>query len=430
MNDNSLITENSDFSDSLKGKTKAIRRGDVSPQLLLFVILLSISCFYSNLARDSYMDDFRAFYVASLAAHDHLDPYFNHVDLNEKYADAQWTRKDSRFIYPPSAIFFFSPLAKLNYKWSKIAFGTTMSLLMVGILCGLHRRYPHQTVVLLALFLTLPMFMNIDNGNIDILILALTLASFYLEDGLAGGICLGVAISIKFAPLLLILWFISQERWRTAVWGLFTSGALGLLALYRWGIGYYRSFLDHLLHHGAVGMPTVSHVFSTIKIFHDRAIMSADGFYAFQHDIGGYAQNPLRFVGSLGGALGVALPIGFVIWLVAGKAGREMGRERSFFLFLVVALLANTLLWAMALVACFPLVVLLVNESDTPRKTALLLLVPLFLTRQLIGQNSFLLWLVAAAYCMHANGWFSSARKNGDVEWQCDPRNADELVLG
>ena len=88
----------------------ASRKGDLAPGNLLLGLLLALCCFYGNLARDSYMDDFRAFYVAAEAVHDGLDPYVNQVNVSEKYADALWLKADSRFIYPPSALLFAPPL--------------------------------------------------------------------------------------------------------------------------------------------------------------------------------------------------------------------------------------------------------------------------------------------------------------------------------
>jgi hypothetical protein len=380
---------------------------DVSLRMLLLGLLLAVSCLYANLARDSYMDDYRAFYLASVATHNHLDPYVNHVDLGEQYANSLWVRADSLFIYPPSALFFFAPLGRLGYPASKIAFGTLMAMAMAVLLLGLHRRFPKQTLVLFALFLTLPMIKTVDQGNIDPLILALTVAAFYLEDGAMAGACLGVAIAIKFAPVLAIVWFLANKRWRTAAWSVMVSGGLGLVALMHWGPGYWHEFLDHMLHHEKPGLPEIAHTFVGFAKVHDRFLLTPDGVFAFQHDIAGYQQNPLHVLGRLAGPIGIALVIAFMAWLFANKRGRALTREQSFFLFLVVVLLANPLLWPMGLVACFPLIVLLVDSSARPNLTALALIVPLLLTKQIIGDWNFGLWLMAAGWSLWESGWFA-----------------------
>ena len=381
---------------------------DLSPRAVLLALLLALSLMYGNLAKESYTDDYRAFYLASVTTHDGLDPYVNQVNVSERYADALWLRADSRFIYPPTALFFTAPLRLLPYKWSKTAFGLGMTLTMVAILMALQRRFPRQNMLLLALFLTLPMFMNIDNGNCDILILGLALAAFYLEEGPLTGACLGVAIAIKLAPILLLVWFVANRRWRTVAWAIVVNVALGAAAVARWGTGYYREFFEHLRRHGDSSQPMLTHTFTTIQKIQNEVIVTSEGVFDYQHDIGGYMQNPLRWLGSWGGVAGMLLLLGFVVWLVASRCGLRLTPEQSFYLFLVVALLANPLLWAMGLVACFPLIALLVEQSKRPSRTMVLLLVPFALTKQVIGEGNFLLWLACAGYCVWQSGWLQS----------------------
>jgi Glycosyltransferase family 87 len=399
----------------------ASRRGrffnsDLSPRAVLIGLMLLVSCLYFNLAETSYLDDFRAFYVAGLATHDHLDPYVNHVDLDERYADALWVRADSRYIYPPTALFFLSPLSRLPYKYAKLLFAMLIVLTMVGILDFFHRRYPGQIPVLFALFVSLPMITNIDTGNTDVLILALLLAAFYLEDGWKAGLCLGIAVAIKFAPVVAVVWFLGNRRWRTAVWAVVVSGVLAAAALARWGAGYYSEFLHHLVAHADPNRPRVAHQFTTLKMF-DGFLLTPQGTFAFQHDICGYVQNPLRYLGKPAGAVGVALLIVFFVWLFGSVRGRALNAEQSFFLFLVVSLLANHLLWPMGLVACFPLLILLVDSAKTPNLAALLLLAPLMMTVQLVGQLNFTVWMIVAGYWVFRNGWLRGAASRSTLEF-------------
>ncbi|MES2392282.1 MAG: glycosyltransferase family 87 protein, partial [Acidobacteriota bacterium] len=340
--------------------------------------------------------------------HAHLDPYVNHVDLGEQNANSLWDRKDSLFIYPPSARVFLSPLSHLRYDPARIAFGSLMALLMVAILRGLHRRIPEQTFVLFALFLTLPMIKNVDNGNIDVLILALILAAFYIGDGALAGLCLGVAISIKLAPVLLVAWFIARRRYKTALYAILSSTTLFLAALSRYGTTYWREFFNHLAHHESPNLPTLGHVFTSIYKVKDRVLVTSDGVYAYQHDINGYLQNPLHILGRIGAPLGILIVLATMAWLFFTRRGRWLTSEQSFFILLPISLLANNLLWPMGLVACFPLIVLLVDDSPTPNLTALLLIVPFVLTKQLVGNWNFGLWLIAAGYCVYQSGWLNA----------------------
>ncbi len=371
---------------------------------MLAALLIAITCFYGNLARESYTDDFRAFYVAAEATAAHLDPYVNHVNLDERFADALWLRPDSRFIYPPTALFFFLPLAHVPYNLAKTAFGLLMALTMVAILAELHRRYPRQTLVLLALFISLPMFMHVDNGQIDCLILGLVLVAFYLPEGWRGGVCLGIAIAIKVSPVLLLVWFVSQRRWRLLAWCAATVGVLAAAAYVHWGAGYFIEFAQHLARHGE-GQQLLTHTFVTLHKIGNPVLVTADGIFAYQHDIGGYQVNPLHLLGRVGMPIGLGLYLALACWLLSPQA-RRLSDDRRFFLLLVGALVANPLLWAMGLVACFPLVVLLVSESPTPNRAAVMLVAPFLLTKQAIGEGSFVLWLAMAGLCLWQNGWF------------------------
>lgn len=377
----------------------------MSARGLLLALLLGVTCFYANLARDSYTDDFRAFWVAAQANHDGLDPYRNQVNVSEKYADGIWLRVDSRYIYPPSALLFFAPLAHVSYKTAKIAFGFAMALTMVGILMGLQRRFPRQGMVLLACFISLPMFMHVDNGQIDALILGLVLLAFYLEDGAAAGALLGVAIAVKFSPVLALVWFVARGRWRTAAWSVGTFAGLFAVAYELWGGAYFREFAVNMAHHEDPGRPMLAHAFTTIQKVQERFLLTPEGPFAYQHDIGGYLQNPVHLLGRFAAPVGVGVFVVLAGWLLVSRRGRGLTAEQSFFLFLPVALLANPMLWTMGLVACFPLLVLLVDSSETPNLTAVVLLVPFLLTKQIAGNWNFALWLVAAGWCVWRCGW-------------------------
>jgi hypothetical protein len=189
------------------------------------------------------------------------------------------------------------------------------------------------------------------------------------------------------------------------VWSVATFGVLCTVAWLRWGSGYFCEFLAHVAKHVDLNsLATIPHTFVSI-VKGQEFITTPDGTFAYQHDVFGYMENPLRFLSRVAEPVGLLLLLAFSIWLVMSKRGKRLSAERSFYLFLVVALLVNPLLWPMGLVACFPLVVALVDSSPAPNRSALLLLVPLFLTKQVIGNFNFTLWLAAAAFCVVQNGW-------------------------
>ena len=373
---------------------------NVSPdRRMLLGLLVLVTCLYSLLARDTYGGDFRAYYVAADASHHHLDPYLNHVNVDERYADRDWLQVNSRFIYPPSSLVLFAPFARLPYRAAKVLFATSMATLMALLLFNLSGRYPRATWIALGLFLSLPMASNIDNGQVDILILALTLAVFYIRKPWLGGACLGLAIAIKLAPALVVLWLLARRRWAAAAWSLAISAALTLLGIRVWGWPMYREFFVHLRTHLGPNPPMLTHLFHDNAVILGRFVVMGTNTYSL-HYFFGTRQNPLLVLGSLAGAAGLLSVLGYVAWLLASRRGRILPDDASFFTFLVVALLTNTYLWPAGLVACFPLTLLLVERSRTPIAHGLALLTPFFLPIDFIANRRFLFWLFAAAWCV------------------------------
>ena len=379
---------------------------DISSRTLLVGLLLCVTCLYANLARNSFTGDFNAYYIASLAMRDHLDPYLNHAFVGPKYADVlSLDSLYSRFIYPPSSLILLRPLAVLSFKTARVFFATGMALVMVGTLASLHSRFPRRLFVPLALFVSMPMFLNVENGQIDCLILALLLISFSLGDGALAGVFLGLAIAIKAWPVLAAFWFFSNRRWKTLLYSILSSAALVLFSVLRWGLVYWKEFAAHLRTATNGGPLSPLPVPEAVKqAVRDRSLDATINVFAHR---GVYAirQNPLRYFGSLQGAIGFALVLALLIWFLRSRRGRRFTAEQSFYIFLAVSLLANHALWATGLVALFPLTMLLIDSSPKPNRAALLLLAPLFLPYQVLGAENFLVWLVLAGFCIVENGW-------------------------
>ena len=348
------------------------------PRGALAGLLLLLCCLYSLLARDTYGSDFRAYYVAAQAAHAGLDPYLNQVNVSEQYADRDWLEVNSRFIYPPSSLLLFAPFTRLPYRVAKVVWGTGMALLMAALLLALCRRappnrYPQADWIALGLFLSLPTASNIDNGQVDILVLALTLAVVLVRRPWLAGACLGAAIAIKLSPALVLLWLLARRRWVTAAWAVLTG--IALLAVGAAVYGREAEFLQHLRRHLAPGAALLSHTFTTFQVLYGRFVVMGTNTYSL-HYVYGTRQNPLRVLGPAGGAAGLALLLAYVVWMLWSRAGRRLPEALSLFGFLAVALFANTLLWPAGLVACFPLTLALTAHSRRPGAWGLAMLAP------------------------------------------------------
>ncbi len=366
---------------------------------ILLGLLLLVTCLYSLLARDGYLGDFRAYYVAGQAAHAGLDPYVNNVNVDERYADRDWLQQSSRFLYPPSSLFLFEPFSRLSYRTAKVIFGTLMALLMVRLLFLISAAYPRANWIALGLFLSLPMAANIDNGQVDILILTLMLSAFYARRPALGGACLGVAICIKLWPVLVILWLLTQRRWATVAWSCGVSVAITLLATRAYGVERYREFIPHLRFHLVANPTMLTHTFHDNVVILGRFVVMGTNTYSM-HYFYGTRQNPLLALGTHTVAAGLVCIVAYLAWLLLTKAGRTLPADASFFGFLVVALLANTYLWPAGLIACFPLTMLIVHRSRSPVGEGLLLLLPFYVPVEAVANHRFLLWIFAAAWCL------------------------------
>ena len=391
-------------------------RGVTPDRRLLLGLLLLVTCLYSLLARDGYLGDFRAYYVAGQAAHAGLDPYANNVNVDERYADRDWLQESSRFIYPPSSLFLFEPFSRLAYRTAKVLFATLMALIMARLLFILSGAYPRANWIALGLFLSLPMAANIDNGQVDIVVLTLMLAAFYARSPALGGTCLGVAICIKLWPVLVILWLLTQRRWASVAWSGAVSVALTLLALKVYGVERYREFIPHLRFHLVPNPVMITHTFHDGIVILGRFVVMGTNTYAM-HYYYGTRQNPLLALGTHTVAAGLVCIFAYLGWLLTTRRGRKLPPDASFFGFLVIALFANTYLWPAGLVACFPLTMLIVHRSRSPIVHGILLLMPFYIPVEAVANRRFLLWLLAAGWSLwQQRGSYSGQQKDLDKE--------------
>jgi hypothetical protein len=163
------------------------------------------------------------------------------------------------------------------------------------------------------------------------------------------------------------------------------------------------------------------HHFVEYGVSHGRLILTPEGIYEYVHEIYRLPQNPLAVFRFKGIPLGLLLPVGFTIWLLASRRGRALSERQSYFLFLVICLFANPALFPMGVIACFPLLILLVDSSRTPLRTAVLLLAPMFLTARMLGGRNFTVFVLVAAFCVWQNGWLRGAPDAVVVEGEGSP---------
>ena len=181
-----------------------------------------------NRIRHRTTGDFEHFYYAADAVRHGSDPY------------TAWTRG---YIYPPLIAFFFQPLSYLGRDRAAavmLGVNVTVTLLAVALAADefLRRFNAPRNRITIAATMLLAMLLNIDKikgewqmWQTDTFMLLLFVLSLRLQASLpfAAGTLLGIAINIKYLPLMFIPYLLIRRQWKLS-FGL-TIGTIGFALL-------------------------------------------------------------------------------------------------------------------------------------------------------------------------------------------------------
>ncbi len=158
--------------------------------------------------------------------------------------------QDAPYRYAPGIAALFAPLAALPFERAKVLWiALTAALALLVALAGArqHGREAPLAVPLAWACLVQPLAQELAHGQVDVLVLALAVASFAIDDAgrpLAAGALLSVAIALKVAPVVLVADWALRRRWR-ALAGVAAGGLLvAALLIPRYGIG--GAWAEHL----------------------------------------------------------------------------------------------------------------------------------------------------------------------------------------
>lgn len=172
----------------------------ISAILLLKVLLLD------------YFPDFTSYYFGPKTALSGGNPYLG--------GDNYFTP----FVYPPFVLLFFYPLSLLapvaaGKLWT--FFSVIFLLTSVYYLIKLNgcKLFSHLGLLILTLtFIFFPTKFSLGMGQINLLILLLATFFIYFysrEKQYLAGIALGISISLKIFPILIIAYLILKKKWET-----------------------------------------------------------------------------------------------------------------------------------------------------------------------------------------------------------------------
>ncbi|MCZ8155586.1 MAG: glycosyltransferase 87 family protein [Leptospira sp.] len=126
------------------------------------------------------------------------------------------------YIYPPLLSFLLIPLTSLSEPTAAGLFGLINFLALCGILyLFLKPKRFELNIPNIEWFLCLVLFLNyryieshIQNNQVGILLILLVLLSLTIKNDFIAGLILALATSIKITPLVFIVVFVYEKRWK------------------------------------------------------------------------------------------------------------------------------------------------------------------------------------------------------------------------
>lgn len=299
-----------------------------------------------------------------------LDPYVNHPgDARAIHHPRFHFPGISGYIYPPSVLPLMGLLARFDYDtartaWLALNVGCFALLVLTAVAVTPGRRLEVLTACVLLTTVSYPFFYHVHEGQIDMIVAALSIAGFLLYPrwkGWPSAALLAVAVAVKVSPVLLVAVMALYFRdWRFLLKTIACGLVVFAVTLTVVDLSLYREYVVRIL-------PTIA-----------------------GSDLSPYNQTPLRFwyryptAVKIGAALGYAALL-FLAWLSGRNTRRQpegerlvpRGTERDAVLLLAVLLmlLFSPLAWQMAYVwAIVPLALVLVAPPPRDSRWALVVL--------------------------------------------------------
>ena len=146
------------------------------------------------------------------------------------------------FTYPPFALIALSPLAWLNFIWTQSAlWALSVSLTAGALLLALRTAGVRLTTrtcyaalgsVCASVLVLEPVRSDMDYGQIELILMALTVIDFLAAPRKVRGALIGIVASVKLTPLIFILAFIAVRDFKSGARSLATFAACTALS---WG---------------------------------------------------------------------------------------------------------------------------------------------------------------------------------------------------
>jgi hypothetical protein len=333
---------------------------------------------------EALQQDFAAYWVAGTARRLGLDPYVNHVGVPPApdLWDGVAAFRHSRFLYPPLSADLFRGVAALPFRAAKTIF-TALAVaawMAAAVLTATMTTGPRGRAIAVSLLggaLFFPLYLHLERGQIDLVLLVLVLGAWRLRARpVAAGALLALAPAVKPTLLLTVpvLWALGHRRFAGATLGA-TAAIVAITALVSGPAllhTYAAEVLPRVARYGEGGPPSELLHEDRLPLDDERATIDGRGYRLSFWDSAPWeittsASLPRLLApdgpSSWTGPLPAALAVGGLV-LVGRRWRRRAAKDddRGALMIVLAAGVASVLIstagWAMGLVFGLPLLTL------------------------------------------------------------------------
>jgi alpha-1,2-mannosyltransferase len=152
---------------------------------------------------------------------------------------------------PPLLAVLWRPLAALGITGMLLGWAMSGAAYLAAVAIVIMRRPILGLVAVMAL--AIPIGIQLGLGNVNGFLAFGAVSLWLLRDRpRIGGMILALMVAVKITPIVLLIWLVATDRWRTVAW--FTLSSVALLALSVAGASW-QAHLDYL---GVIGQTVTS----------------------------------------------------------------------------------------------------------------------------------------------------------------------------
>lgn len=252
-----------------------------------------------------------------------------------------------------------------------------------------------------------PIFATFERGQIDTLVMYLTFLSFDLfynrnsKSFVIASFLLSISISIKIFPIVTLLYYLFNKKWKHLISGTLCTVLVFLLPLLYFDFSIYQHFFQVLLPN-IFGEITTSQIIDThgqdvvnnLVIAMGNKGLENTGLLASRNLSNGY-MNPFLKNNTFG-----ALLIGLLAMILLLVVNRKNSKEYQFYAILNTINIFNPKAWIMGLVWYFPTFFSLYPQVNNLGK--LVILLPIFIP-PFTNSNSILAFVITWLFSVSLN---------------------------